>query len=75
MVQQLSFAKVFLFLVENQDGTTTIYAATSGPLNLFDLFSSYHPASIGTQSIKFNVPKPLAMAEAEITNTLSRELV
>lgn len=72
MSLQLSFAKTFLFLVENPNNSTTIYLATHMPVNLLNLFAAYKPEVIG-QSIKFILFKNVREAETLVLDLVKGE--
>jgi nanoRNase/pAp phosphatase (c-di-AMP/oligoRNAs hydrolase) len=73
MVQQLPFAKTFLFLAE-ADTVTTAYAATTTQLDLSNYFAKYQPQPASENAIKFTIPKNVLEAEAEIIAPLEAEL-
>lgn len=72
MATQLSFVKTFFLLVENQN-KVDCFGLTYAPLNLSQLFSAYHPATVG-QAIRFEMALPVFEAERQIIETL-REAV
>jgi nanoRNase/pAp phosphatase (c-di-AMP/oligoRNAs hydrolase) len=73
MIQQLIFAKVFLFLAESSQGST-VYVASSLPLNPAVVFAAYNPTNLNSQVYKFQINKPIAEAETEAVGTITAEL-
>jgi hypothetical protein len=70
MIQQLSFAKTFVFFAEA--GThTTVYASSTGLTDLSFALASYKPTMLGTQTMKLTVPKPILEAQTEILAVLA----
>jgi nanoRNase/pAp phosphatase (c-di-AMP/oligoRNAs hydrolase) len=74
MINQLQFAKVFLFLRELPDQTTEVYFATSLPLHLSQIFASFKPKFLALQMVKFNIVAPLAESEKIIIDRIKNEI-
>ncbi len=75
MVANLGFAKIFLFMMEDTDTSTTAYVHSNLALNLLSIFSQYHPQVISPQTVKFTVPVPVADAEKNLLEALNREII
>jgi nanoRNase/pAp phosphatase (c-di-AMP/oligoRNAs hydrolase) len=74
MQQQLSFAKTFLVFAEIVAGRTTVYFASSKALEPQTLLAAYNPKIIGFQASRFDVDKPLNLAEPEILDLVEKNL-
>ncbi len=75
MVQQLSFAKTFIFLAEASTDAITVYVKSFMPFDLGQVFVDFSPTAIGEQAFKFTVHnKGLADAEAEVIRKITTEL-
>jgi nanoRNase/pAp phosphatase (c-di-AMP/oligoRNAs hydrolase) len=74
MINQLQFAKIFLFLRELPDQTCEAYFATSLPLHLSQIFASFKPKFLAMQLIKFSVTAPLAETEKIITDKVKNQI-
>lgn len=74
MNSQLSFARVWLFLVEAGAEQTQAFCSTLLPISLADVFREYIPEIINPQTIKFSIPKNLNDAEAKTLELLNQQL-
>lgn len=74
MVSQLSFAKIFLFLKEESNNQTTVFCHTLIPINLLNLFSQFHPETLGPQTFKFRIPDAVGNAEKLALDLLGAEI-
>lgn len=74
MVAQLGFAKVFLFLKEDNGFQTTAFCSSLLPLNLFNLFSQFNPQPFGQQTVKFILPFPVSEAEQASISLIKKEI-
>ena len=70
MSSQLGFAKLFLFLKENQVGKTTAFFHSTLSLDLNQLFNKFDPKPIAHQTVQFETNLPLAEAEKQIVQIL-----
>ncbi len=76
MVGQLGFAKIFGFLKEEEDGQNTeVFVATTMPLNLSSIFTSFNPENIAPQTIKFVIAKTGIDAEKQLLELLKPHVI
>jgi nanoRNase/pAp phosphatase (c-di-AMP/oligoRNAs hydrolase) len=73
MVEQLSFAKYFVFFSEGIN-QTVVFIATTGSNNLIQAVTAYKPQFITTNIFKFTVGKPILDAEKDIISVIEKEL-
>jgi nanoRNase/pAp phosphatase (c-di-AMP/oligoRNAs hydrolase) len=74
MVAQLGFAKIFLFLKEESENLSTVYAHSNLPINLINLFKQYNLEILGPGTIKFAVSANVLTAEKQLTESLKSEM-
>ncbi|MBI2356017.1 MAG: hypothetical protein HYV13_02330 [Candidatus Doudnabacteria bacterium] len=71
---QLSFAKIFLFLAETSNHHIEVFAFSTVPLNLSQVFASFKPEVIGSV-VRFEVNADLNQAEIEVLNKLKETVL
>lgn len=74
MVNQLSFAKIFLFLKEESESRTTVFCQTLIPLNLPGIFNQFHPEHLSPQAVKFEISASVTNAEKLVLDLLGTEV-
>lgn len=74
MIAQLGFAKIFLFLKEENEKTTLVYCAATLPIKLAQMFSQYNPETIAVQTIKFLINMNITDAENQIIQKFKQEI-
>ena len=73
MVLQLTFARLFVFFAEVSPQQTVVFCSTHLPLPLPDLFASFKPQIINSQTVKFSVSVGLSEAERQVLDLLRAE--
>ncbi|MBI2607344.1 MAG: DHH family phosphoesterase [Candidatus Doudnabacteria bacterium] len=73
MMNQLSFARLFVFIREIDDLHSEIHSATTAPVSLSAMFAAFKPEVLG-QTTRFIMPLGLNEAEGEILNILRAEM-
>ena len=73
MASQLGFAKIFMFILENESGCT-VYLATHTPLDLMNIFANFRPEAGGV-GVKFQYPGNLISAETEVINRIKEAML
>lgn len=74
MASQLKFAKIFMFMKEDEGLKTTVYVHSNLPVNLANIFGQFTPQFFSPQTVKFSVNEPLASAEKLLTDLLQSEI-
>jgi len=74
MVGQLTFAKVFLFLKEDDSNQTTVFCQTLIPLNLITTFAQFQPLNLNPQGVKFTIRDSVVNAERQVLELLKQEV-
>ena len=75
MAANLGFAKIFVFLKEEANATTTVFCQSHLPLPLASMFSQFQPESFNHQTIKFTILKPLMETEKQVLQILGNEVL
>jgi nanoRNase/pAp phosphatase (c-di-AMP/oligoRNAs hydrolase) len=73
MMQQLSFAKYFVLLVEGA-GQTIVFVATTGSFDFTQGLNGYKPINITPTVAKFTVVKNITDTETEVISNLTKML-
>jgi nanoRNase/pAp phosphatase (c-di-AMP/oligoRNAs hydrolase) len=74
MTSQLGFAKIFLFLKEENPTTSKIYLHSIIPLNLLAIFSAFNPQAMGAQTVKFTINSAVIDAEKQVVELLKNQI-
>jgi nanoRNase/pAp phosphatase (c-di-AMP/oligoRNAs hydrolase) len=71
MMEQLSFAKIFLFIAEVESQKSQVFIAGLNPLDLADLLNKYNPINLGNNIYRFEVSQPVLETETQILQLIT----
>jgi nanoRNase/pAp phosphatase (c-di-AMP/oligoRNAs hydrolase) len=74
MVSQLGFAKIFVFLKEENPNLTTVFCHTNLSLDLNLIFQQFTSQLVSVGTVKFIVPQSVVAAEKTVLEVLKTEV-